>query len=172
MAKPDLNILSLPALIASLSRRLDRIERREAFIDKRTVIANAGGFYAQPVPLVAPDASGWYSVTSSTFADMAVFVGGSYGGLWVIAAGNGTAGQLHLQITYPAGGSRVLATSTLLETHPQLGPLYRVSFAADSVLAAATTAYGQSVTLQASTDNSSTSNKIRIVASGWGKPNV
>lgn len=155
-----------------MHKRIEAAERRAAFAgNPRKVLANAGGLYSPPVPLIAPDASGWYSITSASFVDVAAFVASPYGQFWALIAVNGAYGDWSFQVNYPSG-SRVLGTSAYLETHPTLGPIHKVACALDDTLQAATTVYGTTVTLQGKTANSTNSNKARLIAAGWGSPNV
>lgn len=172
MSRPDRDPRDLVRLLAEMRQEIERSRRREAFSNKREQIANAGGLHALAVPLIAPDASGWYSVTTSAFVSLAAFVGAPYAKFWAIVAGNGSGADWTFQVTYPAQADRVLGVSTFFETHPTLGPLHRVECALDADLDAATTAYDNTVVLQAKTANSTNSNKARLIAAGWGSPNV
>jgi hypothetical protein len=171
MPRPD-RPENLPRMLADLRRRMDRFERRDAFGDKRRVAASAGGLYAHPVSLVAPDASGWYSVTTSgSWTDVAVFAPSAADRLWVVAACNGAGTDMQMRLWFTAGAVS-LGSAAFIETHATLGPILRVQGARNPELDKAATVAAGSVVLQAQTANSAVTNKLRILSTGWGTCHV
>lgn len=171
MAKPPRRP-NLPETIADHERRLRTMERREAFASKRAWIAAAGGLHALPVPLVAPDTSGWYDVTSSTFSDFIAFTAPASSRLWVLLAANGLSDPFEAQLLYPAQFARLLGEAEYIGTDPLFGPTHLLVSEPDADLAAGSTVYDRTVVLQARTTDNVTTNLFRVLACGWGTPNV
>lgn len=166
MPKPE-RPESLARLVADLSNRIARQEQRDAFGAPWRRVSPAGGLYANPVPIIAPDAAGWFSVTSATWVDVALFAPALADRIWVVAACNGVAAQMNMRL-YLTAEARVLGTEEHIETHATLGPVLRVQGAADTDLAVAASVTAGTVVLQAQTSNSAVTNKLRIVSTGWG----
>jgi hypothetical protein len=181
MSKPE-RPENLARMLADQRKRLERVERRDAFGDKRRVAAAAGGLYAEPaLVFLAPDAAGWMDISTATgWTDVALFAPAVSGQLTVHGVSNGAGADLSTRLYYPAL-SRVLGTGVFVEDHalivspnpPQSpSPVYLVAGAWDTDLAAATTVYAATAVLQVMTADAVTTNRFKILSSRWGQTNV